>query len=309
MSETLTASEAAKILKISKFTLYELVKRGEIPAHRIGRQLRIDSLVLDRYLKGALNLTTAHSSYVDPVVPSDVPLIRFIGSHDPIVELLFAFIKHSATTVEASVSFKGSMDGLISLYRKEADITGIHLWDEENKDYNISFVKHILLGEQVVVVNLVQREQGFIVAPDNPFHVSTWEDLTQEGLRFINRQKGSGTRLRFETHLKAAGIPTAKISGYTHEESTHAGVAYRVASGQADAGVGLKSVAQSLGLGFVPLFKERYDLVCLKEIAQSFVWRQLTEVLKSPGFVNAIQQQGGYDTSTTGTILYNNYNV
>ena len=304
MSETLTAAEAAKILKISKFTLYELVKRGELPAHRIGRQLRIDSMVLDRYLKGTLNLATAPPSVTETRSASDLPFIRFIGSHDPVVDLLFEFMKHAAAPVESSVLFKGSMDGLISLFRREAELTGIHLWDEEAKDYNISFVKHVVFGEQVCVVNLVQREQGFIVAPGNPFHFETWEDLTREGLRFINRQKGSGTRLRIDTHLKAAGINSSKILGYAHEVPTHSGTAYRIASGQADVGVGLKSAAQYLGLGFVPIFTERYDLVCLKGITVSFVWRQLMEVLKSLGFIKAVQQQGGYDTSMTGKILY-----
>lgn len=304
MSETLTASEAAKILKISKYTLYELVKRGEIPAHHIGRQLRIDPVVLDRYLKGTLSLSSAPPSESSPTVSSSgSPIIRFIGSHDPIVELLFEFLKHSTVPIESSISFKGSVDGLIALYRREAEISGIHLWDETTGDYNISFVKHVILGEPACVVNLVQREQGFIVAPGNPLQIETWQDITKDGLRFINRQKGSGTRLRFEAYLKKAKIPVNRIIGYEHEESTHSGVAYRVASGQADVGVGVKSAAQRLGLDFVPLFSERYDLVCLSRITKTPIWLQLMDILRSPGFVKAIQQQSGYDTSLTGKVL------
>lgn len=305
MSSTLTASEAAKILKISKYTLYELVKRGEIPANHIGRQLRIDPVILDRYLKGTLNLNTTPAMDIQnaDAAPSGSPVIRFIGSHDPVVELLFEFLKHSAMPVESSISFKGSLDGLIALYRREAEVSGIHLWDEISGDYNISFVKHVILGEPVCVVNLVQREQGFIVAPGNPLQIQSWEDIVRDGLRFINRQKGSGTRLRFDAQLKAAKIPTIRIMGYEHEESTHTGVAYRVASGQADVGVGVKAAAQRLGLGFVPLFTERYDLVCLGRITKSSVWQQLMDVLRSQGFIQAVQQQSGYDTSLTGKIL------
>lgn len=304
LSLTLTAAEAAKILKISKYTLYELVKRGEIPAHHIGRQLRIDPTVLDRYLRGALNLDDPHPA----TVPSDTPgspVIRFIGSHDPVVELLFEFLKHAAIPVESSISFKGSMDGLIALYRREAEISGAHLWDESSKDYNISFVRHVIPGESVCVVNLVQREQGFIVAPGNPLHLQTWEDITLEGLQFINRQKGSGTRLRLDAYLKSAKISPAQILGYEHEETTHSGVACLVASGQADAGVGVKAAAQRLGLDFVPLFHERYDLVCLGKTAKSPVWQQILEVLRSPGFIQAVHQHNGYDTSLTGKILLN----
>lgn len=301
MSQTLTAAEAAKILKVSKYTLYELVKRGEIPAHHIGRQLRINPAVLEKYLHGtgSGNNTTLSMSPDSP----ELPLMHFIGSHDPIVELLFEFLRHAPLPVKSSLSFKGSMDGLISLYRRESDITGIHLWDDATKDYNTSFVKHVIPGESVCMVNLVQREQGFIVAPGNPFKLHTWDDITLEGLQFINRQKGSGTRLRLDAYLREADVSPGLILGYEHEESTHSGIACRVASGQADVGVGVKAAALRLGLDFIPLFQERYDLVCLGKTAKTPIWQQLIGILKSPGFLQAIQQQKGYDTSLTGKIL------
>lgn len=302
MSQTLTAAEAAKILKVSKYTLYELVKRGEIPAHHIGRQLRINPSVLEKYLHGTASGNNTTLSDMSPNSP-ELAMIRFIGSHDPIVELLFEFLRHAPLSVMSSISFKGSMEGLISLYRQEADITGIHLWDEVSKDYNTSFVKHVIPGESVCMVNLVQRDQGFIVAPGNPLKLHTWEDITLEGLNFINRQKGSGTRLRLDAYLRAAKISPGRILGYEHEESTHSGIACRVASGQADVGVGVKAAALRLGLDFIPLFQERYDLVCLASTAKTPIWQQLVDILKSPGFLQAIQQHQGYDTSLTGKIL------
>lgn len=306
MSVTLTAAEAAKILKISKYTFYELVKRGEIPAYHIGRQLRVEPAALDAYLKGTLGLNTSQptgTTSTAAATTQGAPVIRFVGSHDPVIELLFEFLKHSAITVESSVSFKGSLDGLIALYRQEAEITGIHLWDEESQDYNISFVKHVIPGESVCIVNLIQREQGFIMAPGNPLNLQTWEDITKEGIQFINRQKGSGTRLRLDAYLKSAKISPGRIMGYEHEEGTHFGVACRVASGQADVGIGVKAAAQRFGLSFVHLFSERYDLVCLKKITKSSVWKQFLEVLRSPGFIQAVRQYEGYDTSLTGKIL------
>ncbi|KGK91733.1 molybdate-binding protein [Desulfosporosinus sp. HMP52] len=304
MSLTLTAAEAAKILKVSKYTLYELVKRGEIPAHHIGRQLRIDPAVLDQYLRGTLGVNDPAPKPIS-VPPLISPALRFIGSHDPVVELLFEFLRHAPLPIESSISFKGSMDGLIALYRGEADISGIHLWDEVSKEYNTSFVKHVIPGESVCIVNLVQREQGFIVAPGNPLNLQTWDDITIEGLNFINRQKGSGTRLRLDAYLKAAKISPGRILGYEHEESTHSGVACHVANGQADVGVGVKAAAQRLGLDFIPLFQERYDLVCMGKTAKTPAWNQLLSVLKSPGFIQAVHQQKGYDTSLTGQILFN----
>lgn len=301
LSNTLTAAEAAKILKVSKYTLYELVKRGEIPAHHVGRQLRINPSVLEQYLHGTSS-NNANQPVMSPT-PPESPMIRFIGSHDPIVELLFEFLSHAPIPVQSSVSFKGSMEGLISLYRRESDVSGIHLWDDVSQDYNTSFVKHVIPGESVCMVNLVQREQGFIVAPGNPLQLHSWEDITLEGLHFINRQKGSGTRLRLDAYLRAAQISPGRILGYEHEESTHSGVACRVANGQADVGVGVKAEAQRLGLDFIPLFQERYDLVCLAKTTKTPIWQELLEVLKSPGFIQAIQQHKGYDTSLTGKIL------
>jgi len=302
LSLTLTAAEAAKILKVSKYTLYELVKRGEIPAHHIGRQLRIDPAVLDNYLRGNLGVTNTTPSTVPAPIPAS-PAFRFIGSHDPTVELLFEFLKHTPLPVESSLSFRGSMDGLIALYREEADITGIHLWDDVSRDYNTPFVKHVIPGEPVCLINLVQREQGFIVAPGNPFNLRSWEDITIEGLNFINRQKGSGTRLRLDAYLRSAKISPGEILGYEHEETTHSGIACRIANGQADVGVGVKAAAQRLGLDFIPLFQERYDLVCLGKTTKTPAWQQLISILKSPGFLQAINQLNGYDTSLTGKIL------
>ena len=312
MTLTLTAAEAAKILKVSKYTLYELVKRGEIPAHHIGRQLRIDPVVLDHYLHGTMSSYNA-PPVVKPSTPSavmppndaELPTIRFIGSHDPVVELLFEFLKHTPIPVKFSVSFKGSMNGLVALYRREAEITGMHLWDKVSKDYNISHVKHVIADESVCIVNLVHREQGFIVAPGNPFQLQTWEDLTKEGVRFINRQKGSGTRLRLDSYLQALKIIPNRILGYGHEETTHSALACLIANRQADVGVGVKSAAQRLGLDFIPLFQERYDLVSMGQTIKTVGWKQLINVLRSPGFIQAINQQNGYDTSLTGKILYN----
>ncbi|EGW38212.1 helix-turn-helix transcriptional regulator [Desulfosporosinus sp. OT] len=305
MSLTLTAAEAAKILKISKYTFYELVKRGEIPAHHIGRQLRIDPAVLEQYLHGTLSVKNNTTPSIMPSYPSGLRVLRFIGSHDPVVELLFEFLRHAKTPVESSISFKGSMDGLIALYRQEADVSGVHLWDNVSKDYNISYVQHVIPDESACIINLVQREQGFIVAPANPLHLHAWEDITKEGVRFINRQKGSGTRLRLDAYLQAENISHQQILGYTNEETTHSGVACLVANGQADVGIGVKAAAQRLGLGFVPLFQERYDLVCLGQTAKTPAWQQLVGILRSPGFIQAINQQDGYDTSLTGKILLN----
>lgn len=301
----LTVEEAAQILKISKYTLYELIKKGEIPAQRIGRQLRLRADVLERYIRGEQAQTSG-----EPTVPADLPLktpalheFRFVGSHDPVVELLIEFLKHSSPSVTCSPSYKGSMEGLIALYRRNTDIAGIHLWDEKTDEYNLPFVHYVLPGESVIILNLVQRVQGWIVPPGNPMNLQAWEDIQRKGLRLINRQKGSGTRLRLDSFLRSSGISPARIEGYEQEETTHVGVACRVANGEADAGIGVQAAAARMGLDFVPLFRERYDLVCTQETAETPEWQQIAAVLNSPAFHNAIQSQAGYDTSRTGQII------
>lgn len=299
----LTAEDAAKILKISKYTLYELVKRGEIPAQRVGRQLRFDRDILQRYLRGNSEqpLLSEQDRNTSQTIPQNS--LRFVGSHDPVLELLIDFLTHSSEKVNLLPLFTGSMEGLIALYRRKADVAGVHLWDDKTEEYNLPFIHYVLPGESVVVVNLVQRVQGWIVPPGNPLKMNTWEDITKEGLRFVNRQKGSGTRLRVEAFLRSNGISPATVTGYEIEENTHMGIACRVANGEADAGIGVQSVANRLGLGFVPLFHERYDLICLKETSQTKQWQNIAAILKSVHFQHAVHCYAGYDTTLTGTYL------
>lgn len=309
-NSSLTVEEAAQLLKISKYTLYELIKKGEIPAQRIGRQLRLDQQILETYLRGSRpvsGVTSGNqgSGYVQSQGITRAGQvhagIRFAGSHDPVVELLLEFGRHASLAL--STFFIGSMEGLIELYKGQADVSGVHLWDDKTEEYNLPFVEYLLPGEKVTVVNLVQRVQGWIVPAGNPLGLKSWEDLGRKGLRFVNRQKGSGTRLRIDSFVRRAKLSPAAILGYGTEESTHYGVAYRVAAGEADAGIGVQSAADRLGLGFIPLFQERYDLVGCLPFTASEEWKQLLAIVNSPVFHQAVQRLVGYDTSLTGKIM------
>lgn len=305
----LTPEEAAQILKISRYTLYELIKRGEIPARRIGRKIRIDYDSLMQYLQGDFNFKRSSDN---TEVHKDTPsphAFRFVGSHDMVIELLSDFLKHSASPFDLHTSFKGSMEGLIALFRREAEITGIHLWDEKSNEYNIPFIQHMLPSESLSVINLVQRVQGVIVPEGNPLNITSWEDITRKEIRFINRQRGSGTRLRLDQYLMDHEIPSNQIQGYENEEQTHLGVALKIANGEANTGIGIQVAAQKMGLGFIPLFKERYDLVILHETAGKPEWHQILTILNMPAFQRAIEQQAGYDVSLTGQVIYETANL
>ncbi|AHF05848.1 substrate-binding domain-containing protein [Desulfitobacterium metallireducens] len=329
-SSPLTVEEAAQLLKVSKYTIYELIKRGEIPAQRIGRQIRIDPDTLFNSLHRSdqnnnpttktfepenpdLNQvppTDQNSNSINPTsnFKSETPLnnLVFIGSHDPVVELFADFWKHASTPFELHLEFKGSMEGLMALYHNQAQISGIHLWDENTQEYNLPYIHYVIPGEPVTLINLVQRIQGFIIQPGNPWKLKSWEDLTQKGLRFVNRQKGSGTRLKLDSYLNKAKITPAEIQGYTQEVDTHMDIASCVANNQADVGIGVQSAAHRMGLDFIPLFHERYDLVLLPEKMPTEALQHILTILKSPAFHNAIERQVGYDTSLTGKILYQN---
>ncbi|WP_206811361.1 substrate-binding domain-containing protein [Paradesulfitobacterium ferrireducens] len=301
---SLTVEEAAELLKISKYTLYELIKKGEIPAQRVGRQLRLDREVLEHYLRGSRSNYQAlsiASGQRDVRSSGAAPGVRFTGSHDPVVELLLEFGSHAA--LDLSTSFVGSMEGLIELYKGQADIAGVHLWDDNTETYNLPFVKYLLPGEEVTVVNLVQRVQGWIVPSGNPLGLKSWEDLGRKGVRLVNRQRGSGTRLRLDSYVHKAKLNPSAILGYGLEESTHYGVAYRVAAGEADAGIGVQAAADRLGLEFIPLFNERYDLVSCSPFTGTEEWRHILDILNSAVFQKAVQRLVGYDTSLTGKIM------
>ena len=227
--------------------------------------------------------------------------VKFAGSHDLSVELLGRALSEQTPPVRFSADFIGSLGGLISVARGEADLAGSHLWDEVTGAYNIPFIQRVLPNRKVVLLNLVQRLQGFIVPPGNPQGLRSVAGLTKPGVRFINRQPGSGTRVWLDVQLKSAGVASERIAGYDQEASTHLEVARAVAEGMATAGLGIGAAAAAYKLDFVPLGQERYDLVIPLEIWDTAPLRALRAVTLSPQFKQAVIALGGYDVSETGT--------
>jgi putative molybdopterin biosynthesis protein len=191
----------------------------------------------------------------------------------------------------------------MALTRGEADIAGSHLWDEQTGTYNVAFVQRVLPNRTTVLLNLAHRIQGLIVPHGNPQGLASVSDLGKPGVVFVNRQPGSGTRVWLDTRLKAAGLSPDRVAGYDREESTHMGVARAVSEGGATAGLGIAPAATAYDLGFVPLGKERYDLVVPFEIWESPTIRALRSVVCSGTFQEAVKALGGYDISDTGTEI------
>ncbi|MDX1686872.1 MAG: substrate-binding domain-containing protein, partial [Candidatus Promineifilaceae bacterium] len=196
----------------------------------------------------------------------------------------------------------GSLGGLVALRRGEAHLAGSHLLDPGSGDYNVSYVRRYLPDQDVVLVTLVGREQGWIVPPGNPKQVTTWEDAANPEVRIVNRQRGAGTRVLLDYELDRRDIGSEQVQGYEREEYTHLAVAAAVASGTADAGLGIRAAARALELDFAPLAHERYDLVIPRAHYESDLLQPLLALLHDDEFRAAVAKLPGYDTSSMGEV-------
>lgn len=226
-----------------------------------------------------------------------------IGSHDLTLDLLASLINSQNPRLSLSSSNVGSLGGLVALGRGEAHMAGSHLLDEETGVYNLSYVQRYLKGRDVVIVNLVHRIQGLIVPQGNPKGISSLEDLSRPDLTFVNRQRGSGTRMLLDYKLNAMGMVPEQVPGYDREEYTHLAVAAAVAGGRADFGLGILSAARAMEQAFVPLLTEQYDLVIPRTHYDSALLEPLLSLIRSDKFKREVDALGGYDTSMTGEVV------
>jgi putative molybdopterin biosynthesis protein len=226
-----------------------------------------------------------------------------IGSHDLAIDLLASHLRASAPAVRLVSANVGSLGGLLALKRGDAHLAGTHLLDEETGEYNRPFVERLLPDQDIVLINLAYRDQGLIIPHGNPQSFHDLVDLTRPNVRFVNRQKGSGTRVLLDYHLKQRGIRPEQIDGYEREEFTHMAVAAAILSGTATVGLGILAAARALGLDFIPLFKERYDLAVPRRHWESDLLAPLRQTLTSPAYRQAVAELGGYDVTQMGQVM------
>ncbi|WP_168119431.1 helix-turn-helix transcriptional regulator [Paenibacillus sp. HB172176] len=288
-----TTEEIAALLKVSKLTVYDLIKKGELASYRVGKQMRVDEADLEAYKQRSKGAT---KSVKRPVV---------ITGQDISLDLLAKHMEEAVPDVRPLRAHVGSLDSLIAMYRGESDIVSTHLWDGETNAYNLPYIRKILVGSSYIVVNLLSRWAGLYVANDNPLGLKHWDDLKQDGLRIVNREKGSGARVLLDEQLRLHGIPATRLIGYGDEQSNHLGVASKVASGEADVGVGIEKAASIVGnVSFLPLQLEQYDLVLMKNEDNRKWIPEVLELLRSTRFRKELGALQSYDLSLTGQILY-----
>ncbi len=223
-----------------------------------------------------------------------------IGSHDMVLDLAASQLRARDPNVTLASGNVGSMGGLIALRDGLCHLAGSHLLEPETGAYTLPYVDRVLAGRDVAVVRLVHREQGLLVAPGNPLGLSGVADIARPGLRYVNRQRGAGTRVLLDYELARAGIDPDAIVGYGREEPTHLAVAAAIASGRADCGMGVFSAARAFDLDFVPVTKEPYDLVLERESLEHEVLAPFWALLSQAAFKSAVEELGGYDTGEMG---------
>ncbi|MEA1961463.1 MAG: molybdopterin biosynthesis protein [Bacillota bacterium] len=226
-----------------------------------------------------------------------------IGSHDMSIDFLIDLLQRRFQQKMIS-SNKGSMGGILALKRKETHIAGVHLLDESTGEYNIPYLEKYLPDEKWMLMNLVKRHQGLIIKKGNPQKIEGIHDLVRPCVRYINRQKGAGTRVLLDYLLKTEGLSPDEINGYNREEFTHLAVASSVKSDACDVGMGIYSAASVMGLDFIPIGIERYDLCILPELMGRQSLDNLLSIIHSQAFKQQLLSVGGYDLDLTGHIVH-----
>lgn len=299
--EMYTPDEVAQLFRISKHTVYELIKRGELNAVKVGNKMRIEKSEVERYktlsstmpgLREQANLEQWNES------------LHIAGSHDFLVEHLIKYITAQADFLTVHPTFVGSLEGLLMLYRGNCDVAAIHLLDPSTGEYNLPFIKLFFVLEPLTVVRLAGREQGLIIPKGNPKEIKGLHDLTRTDITFVNRQKGSGTRFLLDSFLARENITPSGIKGYQNEEWNHLSVATAVSNGKADCALGIRSAAEQLNLDFIPVAKEQFDLVFRWTPENERALKTLLDIIQLTSFKESVESFKGYDFSEFGKIIF-----
>ena len=301
-----------QLLMHQPYTLTQLGDRLELHPARVRYHLKLleengfVEFVSSKEIRGFVEKyyqATAEAYFINQIIipkVDDKKVVIALGSHDPALDLLADHFKDSKFVPKMIAIPVGSLDGLLALRQQLCHFAGCHLFDPIEKEYNIPYVRHFFPDQNVHVLTLAHRLQGLLVQPGNPKSISGLHDLTREKITFINRGEGSGTRLWLDQQLKQLGIDPNQIRGYGNVVHTHSQVANWILSGKAQVGLGVKAAAQVSGLGFIPLYKERFDLVMSENAYFDDLLQPTLDYLQTSKFRIQLEALGGYDPHDTG---------
>ena len=298
--ELLTTKDLAEYLRINENQIYHLIKGKKLPATRITGKWCFPKELIDEWIA-----SNARKNLEDENRQASLTRqVVIAGSNDLALEMLTkkAYIRHPGFTV--SLSSVGSLAGLVALRNGTCHIAASHLLDTETGEYNSPYIKKHFPELKVTVLNLAHREQGLVLKRGNPLGIKCLKDLLVKKAVFVNRQEGSGTRVLLDYRLRELGLDPLEIIGYSKIAYTHMDVALEVFKGSADAGIAIQAAAKILGLDFVPLATERFDLVIPTEFYSAKAVRVFCEALSSDELKSGIIRMGGYETYETGKVVY-----
>ncbi len=301
VTENMNTKEVARYLGIHEKQVYALIKAKRIPATRVTGKWIFPKSLIDEWI-----VFNAKSGMVEARQKGKriEGALLAAGSNDPILDILLGFVRKTHPEFYIFSANVGSTEGMKALNQGLTDIAWSHLLDTRSGEYNIPFLSSYLSNKKAVVINLFQRDLGFLTAPRNPLSIRGFEDLRKKGLRFINRQKGSGTRVLLDHRLRELGIRTDKIQGYETEVYTHFEVGLSILSKEADTGIATGATAKLLGLHFIPITQESFDMLLDQSSFFGKGIQAFIAILKSPEFRNRLERLGSYRFENSGKILY-----
>lgn len=321
-NDLLSAREVADILKISRNTVYELIKRGELNSSKVGKQVRISEGEVNSYLNkgnspagfsikdmGVMNHGVPKMIKKPPythVADENIKSNEFIiCGQDISLDLLANYLDTYADTLQIYRSHLSSYNGIYALYQDRVNIATAHLWDGELDEYNVSYIKKMMPGISALIIRIGKFRHGFYVQKNNPKGIVGWSDLKRSDISIVNREKGSGTRVLLDEKLRLMGMIGEYIEGYHHECKSHLAVASLISHGEADIGIGSESGMMNVnGVDFIPLQTECYDLIMRLSDTDKQPYKRIMEILASDAFKMDLQSLGLYDTSETGKIIW-----
>lgn len=305
-NKSLSTQEVADILHVSKSTIYDLIRRGEINSYKIGRKVRFTQDDVDAYIARSrhehstqpVKAIDTGSTLLTPESPSGPELI--ISGQDVVLDILANYLRQEG--LAAGRTYLSGFEGLLALYQDKVDVAACHLFD--GSGYNTGFVRSLVPGIRTVLVNVSYRSVGFYVRHGNPKAIRGWEDLSRRDVRILNRRPGSSSRILLDMQLKRLGLGGSDVQGYDKIMRSHLTMAAAIAEGEADAALGTERISRQMeGIDFIPLMEERYDLALKEARLESPAVQMLLEVMNQPAFRRELSRFSGNDYRDAGKII------
>lgn len=308
-NKSLSTQEVADILHVSKSTIYELIRRGEINSYKVGRKVRFTQDDVDAYIARSRHEQSVHpvrrveisSELLHPATgKGEKPFI--ISGQDVVLDILSNFLHQNRLGTDRC--YLNSFEGLLALYERKVDAAACHLYAVDEKSFNVPYVKRLMPGVKAVLINVSYRKQGYYVAAGNPKEIRGWRDLARRDISILNRCVGSSARILLDGQLHRMNLDPSQIKGYEREMKSHLTMAAAIADGEADLAIGTERISRQIdGLDFIPLLEERYDLVIRSDVMKTPAAEAILEILRSSAFKKEIRHFTGNDYRDMGKII------